>query len=166
MDKVKKFIRDNIVLLVVLLIILIVAIIVYIITGKSVEYSYNITDEAINTPSYIEKKYDANTYQNQTIELLDLLTYYYKYYINLEINNPTEAYNLLSDESKNKFNNNVDEYIEYVESIKTINTKDNTIAKYRETEDSVYDIIDSENYRYTIEENAVWDFKVTIKGQQ
>jgi len=166
MDNVKEFIKDNFVLLIILFTVVIASVIVYVVKSDEKEITYEITENEVDTPSYIEKKYDANTYQNQTIELFDLLSYYYEYYIDLELNNPNEAYELLSDESKNKFNNNLDEYKEYINNIITIDTYNNTLIKYREVEDNVYDIIDSENYQYTIEENAVWDFKITLKAQQ
>lgn len=83
-----------------------------------------------------------------------------------KVNNPEEAYEMLTNENKSKFEN-VDKYKKYVEKTNTINTINNKIKEYRRSQEykNGYDIIDSEGNKYTIIENAVWDIRIIDNGK-
>ena len=74
---------------------------------------------------------------------------------------------MLSKESKESFNNSVDEYEKYVKSISTIYTKDNEVVKYRKGEGKgKTEIVDSESNKYIITEHSTWDIEITLNGRE
>lgn len=168
MDNIKNLIKDNYKILLILLFSLIIGIIVY--TYYNYEYKKEYVRKSDNpefSSEYSIKKYDANQYSGVTIELKDLIYEYYKDYINKSLNNPEEAYAMLTEESKKQFNNDIEKYKEYIKYQSSINTKNNKIIKYRENKELIpsYDIIDSEDNKFRIIENAIWDIEIEIKGK-
>lgn len=121
----------------------------------------------ISTDEYKLTNYEVNEYRVISMSDIDVLNAYLKDYLTKMLNNHEESWDLLSDETKNNFNNNIEEYEDYIDSITTIYTYSNEIVEYRINDDYnyAYDIIDSEGNKYTIIENAVWDFKITLDGK-
>lgn len=120
-----------------------------------------------NEINYIKKNYKVNEYSIVNISELDLLNAYLKKYITLAVTKPEEAFNMLSKESRETFNNSVDEYEEYLKSITSIYTKDNEVVKYRKGEGKgKTEIVDSESNKYIITEHSTWDIEITLNGRE
>lgn len=164
MDKVKKFLIENKALIIIALIFLVLAVTLYYVINKRESVTYN--GGGMEDTPYVKKEYKANEYINVEIELIDILNEYYRYFIQKKVNNPEEAYEMLTNENKSKFEN-VDKYKKYVEKTNTINTINNKIKEYRRSQEykNGYDIIDSEGNKYTIIENAVWDIRIIDNGK-
>ena len=166
MKEVKKFIKENRIFIIAGTLIVLLCIGIYFYTARARNIVYDKGED--NDIEYIERNYKANEYRPVTIELVDLLQEYYLYYLRLQVNNPDEAYNMLTDECKSKFNNDVSEYKKYVKEINTILTLENKVEKYRvdKYNNQIIEIIDSEQNRYTIYEYGVWDFKISVDGKE
>ncbi len=166
MKEIKKFIVENkfLVILFVFIIVSFIGIAIYNHTRNERIYETQKPDGS----SYVKKEYDANEYRPVTIELIDLLNEYYKFFIKKQINTPEEAYALLSQTSKERFNNDYQEYLKYVKDITTINSIKNEIKEYRINSDNkhIYEIIDTEDNKYAIHEKAVWDIEISINGKR
>lgn len=164
MDKVKKFISDNKVLIIVGVLLLIICIGLYFYDYKKKSEEYNKAGE-FDTP-YVKREYKVNEYTNIDVELIDILNDYYASFIKKKYTNPKEAYEMLTSESKKKFET-AEKYEEYAKKTKTINTYTNTIKEYRKDPENkyAYDIIDTEGNRYTFIEKAIWDIEVSDNGK-
>lgn len=164
MDKVKKFISDNKVLIIVGVLLLIICIGLYFYDYKKKSEEYNKAGE-FDTP-YVKREYKVNEYTNIDVELIDILNDYYASFIKKKYTNPKEAYEMLTSESKKKFET-AEKYEEYAKKTKTINTYTNTIKEYRKDPENkyAYDIIDTEGNKYTFIEKAIWDIEVSDNGK-
>lgn len=164
MDKVKKFISDNKILIIVGVLLLIICIGLYFYDYKKKSEEYNKAGE-FDTP-YVKREYKVNEYTNIDVELIDILNDYYASFIKKKYTNPKEAYEMLTSESKKKFET-AEKYEEYAKKTKTINTYTNTIKEYRKDPENkyAYDIIDTEGNKYTFIEKAIWDIKVSDNGK-
>ena len=164
MDKVKKFISDNKILIIVGVLLLIICIGLYFYDYKKKSEEYNKAGE-FDTP-YVKREYKVNEYTNIDVELIDILNDYYASFIKKKYTNPKEAYEMLTSESKKKFET-AEKYEEYAKKTKTINTYTNTIKEYRKDPENkyAYDIIDTEGNRYTFIEKAIWDIEVSDNGK-
>lgn len=166
MDNFKDSLKENKTIIIIGCIIVLIAIIAAIYNGLKSDGTTEKDLSKIEQDNYIQTNYKVNEYRVINISELDLLKSYFSDFIKKQINNPEKAWDLLSDESKNKFNNNLDEYKKYIKENTTINTVNNEIEEYRKNEDGVYDIIDSEENKYTINEYSTWDFRVTLNGKK
>lgn len=164
MDKVKKFISDNKILIIVGVLLLIICIGLYFYDYKKKSEEYNKAGE-FDTP-YVKREYKVNEYTNIDVELIDILNDYYASFIKKKYTNPKEAYEMLTSESKKKFET-AEKYEEYAKKTKTINTYTNTIKEYRKDPENkyAYDIIDTEGNKYTFIEKAIWDIEVSDNGK-
>ena len=166
MKKIKDFCIENKILLITGILLLVLSSFLYFYYNKSNNVEYNKGEE--ENIEYVKSDYKVNQYQPVTIDLVDLLNDYYSYYINLQINKPEEAFELLTDDSKEKFNNDIEEYKKYVKKLNTVKTLTNKIEQYRinEINKQIIEIIDSEDNKFTIYESAVWNFKISIDGKK
>lgn len=159
--------KENKKLVIITLVVIAIVIGVAIYNNLKPEPQHNPEINEYNEVHYIKKNYQVNEYSVVNISELDLLNAYLKKYINLSINKPEEAFNMLSKESKESFHNSVDEYKEYVNSITSIYSKDNEVVKYRKGEGrNNTDIVDSESNKYTIKEHSTWDIEITLNGKE
>ncbi|MCH5167614.1 MAG: hypothetical protein J1F35_06990 [Erysipelotrichales bacterium] len=166
MKKLKDFIVENKIFLIVGTIIVGLCCFLYIYHNRKLGIEYkpgNPTDV-----EYIQNTYEENQYSPVTIELIDLLNEYYSYYIKYQVKDADKAYELLTDETKESFNNDIEEYKKYINKINTIKTINNQVEKYRlvNKNEHVIEIVDSEGYKFTIYENSVWDFKISLDGKE
>lgn len=166
MKTVKEFFKENKIFIIAGISIVILCIGIYYYTARARKIVYDKGED--KDIEYIERKYAANEYSPVTIELIDLLQEYYLYYIRLQVNNPDEAYDMLTDECKSRFNNDIKEYKNYIKQINTILTLDNKVEKYRvdKYNNQIIEIVDSEQNKYTIYEYGVWDIKISIDGKE
>lgn len=164
MDKVKEFISNNKFLIIAGILLLIVCAGLYFFDYKNKSKEY--TKEGETETPYVKREYKANEYANIDVELIDILNDYYSYFIKVKYTNTKTAYDLLAEETKEKYNT-YELYKAYVDHSKTIQTFKNKIKEYRKNPDNkyAYDIIDTEGNKYTFIENAVWDIKVIDKGK-
>lgn len=166
MNKLKNIIRDNKILVGLFIIIILVFIgaIIYNLIKKDEIYS-----PSMDHVPYIKFKYAENEYQNVDITDADMVTFYYRDFIAKLINDPDEAWKLIGANSKkNKFNNDIKIFKNYIKSIKTIQTEKAEISKYKYDKKgykNVITIISSENYLYEFTEYGVWKYSVEIGSQ-
>lgn len=79
MDKVKKFISDNKILIIVGVLLLIICIGLYFYDYKKKSEEYNKAGK-FDTP-YVKREYKVNEYTNIDVELIDILNDYYASFI-------------------------------------------------------------------------------------
>lgn len=164
MEKIKDHLKENKSLYIVLVIAIVVVVGLNIYTSfKEKNEEYNPDPEYMKDVTYVKKNYKVNEYTNVTIELQDLLSYYMKYYKELEQKDSFAAYEMLSSKGKERFHNSYDEFKEYLKNYTSIHTLTSPLAKYKENEDGSYVVIDEEGNKFTIIEKATWDFQVIIE---
>lgn len=166
MEKVKDFYNENRLLIIIFIIVIIGAISLLIYNTSQKEKIFE--PIAPSDDNYIKTNYQVNEYRPVTIELSDLLNEYYKEFMTKQVKDPEAAYQMLTDETKKSFNNDYQEYKKYLNQVLTINSLKNEVREYRIDKDnkSIIEIIDSEDNKYTIYENAVWDIKISIDGKK
>ena len=162
MSKVKDFIKENKWLLLIALVVIAASIGLYYYYSQQNKRDIPAPDLDVD---YKEQNYGANEYHPVTVDYIDLLNEYYKFFMDLQISNPKEAYNYLSEESKKKYD--YEKYEEYLKKTLTINSKTAEVTKYRvdKYDKSIVEIIDSEDTKYTLKEKAIWDFEITLNGK-
>ncbi len=159
--------KENKKLIIVAIIVILIVVGVAIYNNVKPKPKYDPEVNEYNDVTYIKKNYKVNEYSVVNISELDLLNAYLKKYLTLAINDPEEAFAMLSKETKESFNNNIDEYKKYVNSITSIYTKDNEVVKYRKGEKSNQtEIVDSEKNKYIITEHSIWDIEITLNGRE
>lgn len=166
MDKIKKVIKENLIWFIILIVLLLIVIVYFVINMINDKKIYN--DAMLNGENipYIPHNYGDNEYKVVTVDVYDVINSYYQKYIDKMLNDPKSAWVLLSEETKNEsFNNDYREYQSYIKKNITVKTKENIVSKYRINNDGVITVIDSENYIYEINENGVWNYTISIKGQ-
>jgi hypothetical protein len=167
MDNLKQALKENIKLIIIAVIIIAIALGVVIYNNLTPTLSYNPEIDEYNDVEYVKKNYEVNEYSVINMSEYDLLNAYLKKYVTLEVTNPDKAYEMLSDKSKESFDNDVSKYKEYISGIISINTKENTVTKYRDGSSSnQIEIIDSESNKYIITEYAIWDIEITLNGRE
>lgn len=170
MDNFKNFIKVNKGLVIIFTLTILIALTVFIYNKTTGEETYekNLTEEEATDVEYIKKNYQVNEYRNVTIDLIDLLNEYYRDYVDKLINSPKEAYEMLTSESKEDFENDFEKFNNYVKKIKTIGLKTSKVTEYRTNKGRItsYDIIDSEGNKFTIYEKSIWDLEITFKGRK
>lgn len=167
MDSFISGIKENKKLIIITLIVIIIVIVIALYNNLKPKPQYDPEVNEYNEVNYIKKNYKVNEYSVVNISELDLLNAYLKKYITLAVTKPEEAFNMLSKESKESFNNSVDEYKKYVESITSIYTKDNQVVKYRKGDGKGNtEIVDSESNKYIITEHSTWDIEITLNGRE
>ncbi len=166
MDKIKQIIKDNIVVIIILVVLVLA------IGGYSL-YNYLSGQKIYNDPMLGEKEniplvnytYEDNEYRVMTVEKYDVINSYYSYFINKAIKDPKSSWEYVSDnEKKKRFNNKYEDYEKFIKSLITVKSATNKVEKYKISNNTI-SVIDSANYKYEFEENGVWNFKVSFKGQ-
>ena len=167
MDNFISAIKENKKLIIITLIVIVIVVGIALYNNLKPVPEYNPEVNEYNEVNYIKKNYKVNEYSVVNISELDLLNAYLKKYLTLATTKPEEAFNMLSKESKESFNNNIDEYKKYVKSITSIYTKDNQVVKYRKGEGKgATEIVDSEKNKYIIIEHSIWDIEITLNGRE
>lgn len=167
MDRFMSSVKENKRLIIVTIIVIAIVVGVALYNTLKPKPTYDPEVNEYNEVNYIKKNYRVNEYSVVNISELDLLNAYLKKYINLSITKPEEAFNMLSKESKESFNNSVEEYKKYVKSITSIYSKDNEVVKYRKGDGiGKTEIVDSEKNKYVITEHSTWDIEITLNGRE
>ncbi len=167
MDKVKSFIKDNIVLVIVFILVvgIFIGFLIYQHYTSSIAYEKNVTDMV--DVDYIKKNYEVNEYQNVTVEYVDVLDEYHSYFISKMINDPEGAYEMLTDECKKQYNEDIEEFKKYINDNVTVAYRTSMVSEYRTNgTKNVIEIVDTDNNKFTIYEDAVWDIKISIDGKR
>ena len=144
--------------------------IVLIIVGIIFAYRYitiNIgTYEPSHEPVKIEiRKYEANEYNVVTMNKEVVYRSYYKYFINLLLNDPTKAYNMLTNETKEKmFSNDINNFLDYVNKLNKSVLRTADISRYNDEKDKII-VVDNTEASYSFYENGVWNYTVEINKQ-
>ena len=123
-------------------------------TNEGFQYNYDIE---------LDTKNSYNKYISKVISEEDILKEEFEYYIGLSNNNSQMAFNLINSEYKQqKFNNNLQSYIEYLKDKDIANIK---LSKYKidYSKDYIqYFCIDNKSNYYTFNQNAPMDFDVKL----
>lgn len=165
MNKVKKIFREN--AFIILLGVIIISIFLVQFISKTIENSKKYSSDLMNNGEiyYIEHKYEDNEYKVINMDEFDIINYYYRDFIKKLVNNPEEAWELLDDNNKSEvFGTDIDAFMTKVKQIVTVKTKNNKIEKYKK-QNGKYTIVDTEDHMYVIEDNGVWNYKVSYLGQ-
>lgn len=168
MDKISTFIKENKLVVILFILTVLIAVGLFIYNKSNVEnLDKNLTEEEATDVPYIKKNYEVNEYHNVSIDLIDLLNDYYHDYVNKIINNPKEAYEMLTSEAKEDFGNNYDDFKEYIDKINTVTFRTGSVKEYRTNKGRIpsYDIIDDAGNRFTIYEKSVWDYEISFEGR-
>lgn len=169
MDNVKTFLKENIILVIVFVIVVgtFIGFTIYNQINNSKEYEKKVTEADMVDVDYIKKNYKVNEYQNVTMDYVDILDEYHSYFVRKMVTDPMKAYELLTNESKKKFNNDIEEFKKYIKDNATVAFKTSKVREYRtNSKKNKIEIIDTDNNKYTIYENAVWDIKISIDGKK
>lgn len=163
MDNFKKVVRENAIIILIGVVVVSVFLVQFI--SRAIEGSKIYQSGNNGEIEYIEHKFKDNEYKVVDMDEFDIINYYYRDFITMLINNPEEAWEYIDDNNKEeKFNNDMDTFLDKAKQIVTINSKNNRIEKYRKR-NGKYTIIDSENHMYTIDDDGVWNYKVSYLGQ-
>lgn len=169
MNKVKVFLKDNIFLVIIFVLVVgtFIGFTIYNQINNSKEYEKKVTESDMVDVDYIKKNYKVNEYQNVTIDYIDILDEYHSYFVRKMVNDPDKAFAMLTDESKKMFNNSIEEFKKYIKENATVSFKNSKVKEYRtNNKKNKIEIIDTDNNKYTIFENAVWDIKISIDGKR
>ncbi len=164
MNEFKISLKENkwlLVLLGIVLLFLFIFGIVRIIKGNQIYQSEAMNDSTVD---YIKYHYADNEYKVMQIEEVDMVERYYQMYLNATLVNEKEAWDMLSDETKNAFHDKIEEYQKELKKRITVKSKNNKVQVYRKTANGFL-VIDTENYQYEIIEKGVMNVKVTLRGQ-
>lgn len=165
MSSVWKFIRENIIL--VAIAIIVVSIFLIGVISRLIEGSKIYNPEFMNQEKipYVEHQYKDNEYKVIDVDEFDVINYYYRDFIVKLVDNPRLAWDYISASNKKEmFNDDRGIFVETAKKMTTVNTRNNKIVKYRK-EGRKYTIIDSEEQMYTIEDDGVWNYKISYLGQ-
>ena len=167
MSKVVNYIKNNYIFvgIILLVIILFTVLVVVRLKDKNQNYSWSPIEGEV---SYDIKKHEANEYKIITVEDQDIAVSYYRNWIYLVVNNPEEAYKLLSKNSLKEYDT-YEKFLAWVNRYKTVNTQNNTLKGYSLKKNGGHNefvILSSENMKYRLFEYSVWNYKVEIIGQE
>lgn len=111
------------------------------------------------------KSYEANEYIPVYMTQEEVMKKYLAEFKNLMLTNPLEAYELLNKEYRTFKYNSVDDFISYIDEIKSISFYQLTVDKYDVkyvNGNKVFDIIGSDGNRYIIKELSIMNYEVYL----
>ena len=100
MDKFKKFVRENFVLVIIIVTVVASAIAYLVITKINDSQIYQSETTIMEEIPYENKKYAENEYQNIVVNDQDIALRYFLFLRDNMINNPVVIYNMLASEEK------------------------------------------------------------------
>ncbi len=156
----RNFIRENIRTIIFVIVVLLAI-------GGIFLYRYIKQNQGIYEPSHenVPKeiiKYDANEYVVYNIDKAEVFKQYYKDYMMLLINNPSKAYNKLTDETKEHvFNNSYDKFIDYVNKLDKTLLMNSKVDRYAE-DNNKFIIVDTTEASYVFYDKGVWNYEVDL----
>lgn len=110
--------------------------------------------------------YEDNEYIVYQINKVDVYTSYYKDFMQLLVNDPSKAYNKLTDDSKKSmFNNDYDNFVKYYKSIDKSLLLTSTVDRYNDDRKGKIIIVDSTESTYVFYEDGVWNYKVDLMNR-
>jgi len=111
------------------------------------------------------KHYEANEYIPVHMTEDQIVRKYLIDYKNLMINDVEEAYNTLNDEYRQLKYNDINEFISYVENIKSVSLYSLDVDKYEKRNVNGYkyfDILATDGNRYIFKEISIMDYEVFL----
>lgn len=110
--------------------------------------------------------YEDNEYVVYQMNKVDVYTSYYKDFMQLLVNDPSKAYNKLTDDSKaSMFNNDYDKFVKFYKSIDKSLLLSSTIDRYNDEKKGKIIIVDSTESTYVFYENGAWNYKVDLMNR-
>lgn len=168
MDKFKKFVRENFVLVIIIVTVVASAIAYLVITKINDSQIYQSETTVMEEIPYENKKYAENEYQNIVVNDQDIALRYFLFLRDNMINNPVVIYNMLASEEKSKYESFKD-FEDKLKGMITVFTPANQVVKYGvekiNSTSRTYVVVDSESNSYTIIENGVWNIKFKFNGK-
>lgn len=147
MKKIKSFIWENKIYFLIIIVMALFAI------GKKMITDYNDRKFNMSFDNIKEKEnYSVNEFRSIRYDNEDLLSDYYKYFIELSLNNKEKLNEIM-------FKKRNEDEISKIISEKKISEKSYVTAYYKR-KNNVYIIVDNNNNNFTIYENGVWNFKI------
>ena len=155
-----KFIKDNKKTITFIAIVLVIVGIIFIYRYVTINIGVY---EPSHEPAKIEiRKFNANEYNVVTIDKEIVYRSYYKYFINLLINNPVKAYDMLTNETKeNLFDNEYNKFSDYVKKLNKSVLLKADISRYNDEKNRII-IVDNTESSYTFYEKGTWNFTVGL----
>ena len=153
-----EYIKNNWKTLLFCLGIVLLSIIIYFIYNQDKEYTYEIDDNYY-------RNYEINEVIPVYVSEEDLAKKYLADYINLIYNDIEKAYDLLSSESKDKYDS-IDDFENYINTLKDDNFYKAKVSKYAyitENKKKHMTIIDMNYNTFIFIEENIMNYKVTIK---
>lgn len=109
--------------------------------------------------------YEANQYIPIYMTEEEMMNKYLTDFKNTMINNPSSAYNLLNEEYRKYKYNNIDEFISYVNELKSVAFYQLAVDKYDIkyiNGKKVFDIVGTDGNRYIIKELSIMNYEVYL----
>lgn len=106
--------------------------------------------------------YKVNQYTVITKDEIDVYRAYYKDFMQLLADNPAQAYNKLSNDTKTSlYNDSYDNFLTYQKSLDKKILKTSDLLQYTREGNTIY-VIDKYNNHYVFYENGVWNYTVKL----
>lgn len=157
----KKYPRTVRYIIVILLVILVVLVVRYLLTYEKPTYN-NVNSGPVQVTT---KVYGVNEYNVISVDEVNVYTSYYKNFINLIVNDPKSAYDLLTDDCKrDRYKNDYNNFYEKVSKLDKNELLNYTIDRYSKTDDRII-IVDSNEYSFSFYEDGVNNYTVYINGK-
>lgn len=167
MSKIKGFIKKYKITITVFAIVICIAvgIILYNYIGGLKIYHDPSLEGGVDT--YEIKQLDANEYEIANVDESDIFEQYYKEFMSLLVNNPSEAWKLLTDSNKDlRYHGEYSKFLEDIKLFASTSRMNAGIDRYSYSESGhKVIVIDKSNYSYSFYEDGVWNYKVSINGQ-
>ena len=127
-------------------------------------YRENVGDYTPNgaLQNYDIKNYNSNQYVVINKDNIDVYRAYYKEFMNLMANNPTQAYNKLTEETRNTlFSNDYNSFLKRQETLNKNTLLTSDITNYKVDKNRI-SVIDKYGEKYTFIESGVWNYTVEM----
>ena len=125
-----------------------------------------INEENDNYRNYTRiEKYEANQYIPVYMTESDVVKKYFNDYKNNVIYNPTEAYNMLNKDYREKRFGNYDSYKEYLDENMSSALYSMEVAMYSVTiinNKKFFNVYDKSDFQYIIKENSIMDYEIYL----
>ena len=96
---------------------------------------------------------------------VDVYRSYYKDYIRLLLNDPTKAYEKLTDACrKEMFNNDYQKFLDFTKKLDRKALMSSDLSRYSEQDGKII-LIDTNESSFVLYENGVWNYTVFISGR-
>ena len=146
---------------------IIIVVIIALIIGGYFGYRYYINNIGEYNPysktTDIEiVNYKTNQYTVINMSEIDVYRAYYKEFMQLLADNPSQAFNMIDDDTKSSlYNNSYENFLNYQKLLDKKILKTSDITQYTRKDNKIY-VVDKYNNQYIFVEDGVWNYKVKM----